>query len=124
VTEIGLVEVSEGLHEPFVPAPPPHELTPAPRITLRFLVSTSGRQALEALRSVRRALIREEGTRGRDPDEPSLEDAIFSATEIVWEVRPSQRAWCLQKLAELRRRANNLLSEMGPEQADRLTPAD
>ena len=37
--------------------------------------------ATHALRNARRALLREELTRGRDVDEPSLEDAIFSAPQ-------------------------------------------
>ena len=81
-------------------------------LTLRFLVSADGGRSLDALRDARRSLLREELTRGREPDEPSLEDAVFSTHEILWEVRPEQRPWCLQKLEEVRRRANLLLTEV------------
>ena len=95
---------------------PPSELElPAPidesALTLRFLLSSSGEEGLEAVRSARRALLREELTRGRNPDEPSLGDAIFSAREILWVVRPEQRPRCLELLEELRRRANFLLGD-------------
>ncbi len=113
MSEIGLVEVSGGAQQPAplataVPLDPPNGST----LTLRFLLSAEGQEELEALRNARRSLLREEWTRGRDSDEPSLEDAVFSPTEILWVVRPNQRPLCLQKLEELRRRANLLLSEM------------
>ena len=113
MTEIGLVEVSGGLQEPGLVAEAPFELDLG-TITLRFLVSADDPGSLEALRNARRSLLREELTRGRDVDEPSLEDAVFSASEILWEVPPGQRPWCLEKLEELRRRANLLLSEVDP----------
>lgn len=113
MTEIGLVEVSADAGET-PPAGVPFSLE-VPRVTLRFLVSASGLHGLEALRNARRALLREEWTRGRGPDEPSLEDAVFSSTEIHWDVRPDQRTWCLEKLEELRRRANLLLTEVEPD---------
>ena len=50
------------------------------------------------MRNARRSLLREEWTRGRDSDEPSLEDAVFSSTEILWVVRPDQRPFCLRQL--------------------------
>lgn len=113
MSEIGLVEVSGAGRDsqPVADAP----FADGGSIRLRFLVSAGNPDSLEALRNARRALLREELTRGRDVDEPSLEDAIFSASEILWEVAPAQRAWCLQKLEELRRRANLLLSEVEPD---------
>lgn len=110
MSEIGLVEVSGG-----GPQSPVAEFAPAGlpgRFTLRFLVSAHGGRSLDALREARRSLLREELTRGREPDEPSLEDAVFSVHEILWVIRPGQRLWCLQKLEELRRRANLLLTEV------------
>jgi hypothetical protein len=112
VTEIGLVEVPADAGE-LPPAGIPFS-GDDPTVTLRFLVSANGLHSLEALRNARRALLREEWTRGRGPDEPSLEDAVFSSREIHWDVRPDQRAWCLEKLEELRRRANLLLTEVEP----------
>jgi hypothetical protein len=113
VSEIGLVEVSGGVQQPApLAAAVAPDLPDASTLTLRFLLSAEGEDGLEALRNARRSLLREEWTRGRDSDEPSLEDAVFSPTEILWVVRPDQRPLCLLKLEELRRRANLLLSEM------------
>jgi hypothetical protein len=113
VSEIDLVEVSGGVQQPAsLAAALPLDLADGSTVTLRFLLSAESQDGLEALRNARRSLLREEWTRGRDTDEPSLEDAVFSPTEILWVVRPDQRPLCLQKLDELRRRANRLLSEM------------
>jgi len=109
--EIGLVEVSGGVQPAPLAAAVPLDLSDASTLTLRFLLTAEGQEELEALRNARRSLLREEWTRGRDSDEPSLEDAVFSPTEILWVVRPDQRPVCLHKLEELRRRANLLLSE-------------
>ena len=116
VPEIGLIEVTGGSHPPVASA----ELSlDASGETVRFLVSADGNAALEALRYARRSLLREERTRGRDPEEPSLEDAVFSPTQIVWTVGPGQRSVALTKLEEVRRRANLLLLELesGPQSA-------
>ncbi len=110
VSEIGLVEISGGWPQTSVAEVASAEVSGG--ITLRFLVSADGGRSLDALRDARRSLLREELTRGREPDEPSLEDAVFSIHEILWVIRPEQRLWCLQKLAELRRRANLLLTEV------------
>jgi hypothetical protein len=113
VSEIGLVEVSGGVQQPApLAAAASLDLPDRSTLTLRFLLSAGGQEELEALRNARRSLLREEWTRGRDSDEPSLGDAVFSPTEILWVVRPDQRPLCLQKLEELRRRANLLLSEL------------
>jgi len=117
VSEIGLIEVTGGSHPSVAEAQPPSgDASPE---TLQFLVSVDGDEALEALRYARRSLLREERTRGRDPDEPSLEDAVFSPTQIVWTVGPGQRSAALTKLEEIRRRANLLLLELerGPQAA-------
>lgn len=111
MSEIGLVEVSGGLQRSAAAATP-LDLLEGPSLTLRFLVSVGGGPALEALRFARRSLLREERTRGREADEPSLEDAVFSPTEIVWDIAPGERPAALAKLEELRRRANSLLAEM------------
>jgi hypothetical protein len=113
VSEIGLVEVSGAAGEAHLVAEAPLDVDPG-TVTLRFLLSADNPDSLEALRNARRALLREELTRGREPDEPSLEDAVFSPSEILWEVNPAQRPWCLEKLEELRRRANLLLAEVDP----------
>lgn len=115
MSEIGLVEVSGGVQQPSLAPGPALDVAGPSTVALRFLLSVSGRRGLDALRHARRSLLREEATRGREPDEPSLEDAVFSSHEILWVIRPEQRAWCLEKLEELRRRANLLLTEVGPE---------
>ena len=113
MSEIGLVEVSGGVqHGGSASEPQALYRVDGTKVTLRFLVSVDGGAGLEALRFARRSLLREEWTRGRDADEPSLEDAVFSPTQIVWVVGADQRAAALLKLEELRRRANRMLSEM------------
>ena len=109
-----MVEVSEGVGRPRVAAGMRLGSAYRSTITLRFLLSATGQRGLDALRDARRSLLREEWTRGREPDEPSLGDAVFSIREIVWEVRAEQRAVCLEKLNELLRRANRVLMEAGP----------
>jgi hypothetical protein len=112
MSEIGLVEVSAAVREASVAAGVPFEPADPSTVTLRFLLSAHSPKGLDALRNARRALLREEWTRGRDPDEPPLEDAVFSATEILWAVRSDQRSWCLKKLEELLRRANQFLTDV------------
>jgi len=73
-------------------------------IALRFRIQAEP-DCLDALRHARRSLLREEATRGLDPGEPSLENAMFSPGEITWEILPEQRARCLEKLEELVSRA-------------------
>ena len=114
MAEIDLVEVSGSVRRPTGAVTLPFGLEGPETVTLRFLLSADDDNSLEALREARRALLREEWTRGRDSDEPSLEEAVFSATEILWVVLPSQLEWCRKKLEELRLRANRLLTLMGP----------
>jgi hypothetical protein len=112
VSEIGLVEVSGGESPSELEVPVGIDES---TLALRFVLSASGDHGLDAVRSARRALLREELTRGRNPEEPSLSDAVFSAREILWVVRPDQRERCLEMLEELRRRANSLLMETNAE---------
>lgn len=79
--------------------------------TLRFRLSADS-DSLEALRYARRSMLREEWTRGIDEGEPSLEEAIFSAFEVVWPVPVDARERCREKLAELVERANRTLAEL------------
>ncbi|MEO8189689.1 MAG: hypothetical protein ABI682_05055 [Acidobacteriota bacterium] len=76
------------------------------RMTLRFDMKLASSGDLEAIRYARRAMIREERTRGIEWDEPSMEDPNLSTTEIRWFVLTSQVAWCRQKIDELVERAN------------------
>lgn len=80
--------------------------------TLRFAIWAPDAAGLEALRHARRSMLREEWTIGKDPEEPSLESAVFSVREISWTVPLSQRARCRERLAELQRRANCTLQEL------------
>lgn len=87
-------------------------LDPSRRIMLRFHVSLHGDDDMEALRYARRAMIREERTRGLEWDEPSMEDPTLSGSEIRWFVLAAHAAWCRQKMAELIDRANRAVREI------------
>lgn len=87
-------------------------IDPSRRITLRFQLKLASTGDLEALRYARRAMIREERTRGLEWDEPSMEDPGFLANEIRWFVLTSQVAWCRQKIAELIERTNRARDAM------------
>ena len=91
-------------------------LDPTRRCMLRFEVDARQTDDQEALRYARRAMIREERTRGLEWDEPSMEDPTFSGGEIRWFALVSQVSWCRQKVAELVERANRAreaLSQLG-----------
>ena len=79
---------------------------------LRFKLHATSPEDLEALRYARRAMIREERTRGLEWEEPSMEDPTFTANEVRWFVLTSQAAWCRQKIADLVDRANRAVEEM------------
>ena len=83
-------------------------------VTLRCRLLTTDPDSLEALRFARRAMLREEWTRGVGEDEPSLEDAVFSAFDVTWTVRPSEVESGCSKLDELRERANRARLEPVP----------
>ena len=85
----------------------------AATVTLRCRFLAADDACLEALRYARRAMLREEWTLGVDPDEPSLEEAVFSAFDVRWSVPPAQRARCRAKLLELAARANRALQQAG-----------
>jgi hypothetical protein len=85
---------------------------PSRHVTLRFRLKLDGIEDVEALRYARRAMIREERTRGLEWDEPSMEHPTFSPTEIRWFVLASQAAWCREKVSELVERANRAREAM------------
>jgi hypothetical protein len=85
---------------------------PSRRVMLRFQVVIEGDDELEALRYARRAMIREERTRGLEWDEPSMEDPTLAGSELRWFALASQVAWCRQKMSELIDRANRAAEEM------------
>jgi hypothetical protein len=85
---------------------------PSRRVMLRFQIALQAEDELEALRYARRAMIREERTRGLEWDEPSMEDPSLSSHEIRWFALASQAAWCRQKVAELVERANRAVADM------------
>jgi hypothetical protein len=85
---------------------------PSRRVTLRFEIDLAGDDTLEALRYARRAMIREERTRGLEWDEPSMEDPSFAGRELRWFALASQAAWCRQKVAELVDIANRALADL------------
>ncbi|HTY42949.1 MAG TPA: hypothetical protein VMH79_13835 [Thermoanaerobaculia bacterium] len=80
-------------------------------VTLHFRLVSADERSLEALRYARRAMLREESTRGVADDEPSLEEAVFSAFDVVWSVPPAWRAACRAKLRDLVARANRVLAD-------------
>jgi hypothetical protein len=88
------------------------ERADAALLTLRLQVEAPDDAGLDALRHARRSMLREERTLGRQPGEPSLEEAVFSAVEIAWTVPLSWRTWCLERLSELEKRANRALEEL------------
>ena len=104
------LETSGLQHDGYSRGSSAHEL--ALEVTLYFGIETDDLEDLEALRHARRSMLREERTRGRDGEEPSLEDAVFSPAEVSWTIRPEQREWCLQKIGDLVGRANRATSEL------------
>jgi hypothetical protein len=78
-------------------------------VTLRCRLAVPDDASLEALRYARRAMLREEWTLGVAEGEPSLEEAVFSAFEVSWSVRASERERGREKLLELAERANRAL---------------
>jgi hypothetical protein len=87
-------------------------IDPSRRLTLRFSLVLEDSADLEALRYARRAMIREERTRGLEWDEPSMEQPVFTAMEIRWFVLVSQVGWCREKIADLIARANHAREEL------------
>ena len=81
-------------------------------VTLRFRFLSTDSDSLEALRYARRAMLREEWTRGVAEEEPSLEVAVFSAFEVTWSVPAQARQQCQEKVSELVERANRALAEL------------
>jgi hypothetical protein len=80
-------------------------------VTLRYRLTSTDDASIEAIRYARRAMLREEWTRGAVEGEPSLEDAVFSPFDVMWEVPAEHRARCRAKLEELVARANRALAE-------------
>jgi hypothetical protein len=87
-------------------------IDPSRHVTLRFRLNLDGVEDVEALRYARRAMIREERTRGLEWDEPSMEHPTFTPTEIRWFVLASQAAWCREKIGQLVERANRAREAM------------
>jgi hypothetical protein len=77
--------------------------------TIRLSIDARAPERLDALRTVRRAMIREEWTRGLEEGEPSLLDADFSRSGILWDLPHGQIERGREKLGALVRRANMLL---------------
>ena len=84
---------------------------PSRRVLLRFEIAIADDATLEALRYARRAMVREERTRGLEWDEPSMEDPSFAGRELRWFALASQAAWCREKVSELVERANSARAE-------------
>ena len=108
IAEISVADASPPSRDSAAPA-----LSDAP-VALRFRFVSAGDRALEALRYARRAMLREEGTRGVEEGEPSLEDAVFTASDVSWSVPAAAVSAGRAKLEELVLRANRALAEMPP----------
>jgi len=80
------------------------------RMTLHFRPTSGRPQKLEALREARRAMIREEWTRGLEEGEPPLAEAVFTPAVVLWEIPIGEQARCREKILALVRRANRLLA--------------
>ena len=80
------------------------------KATLRFRVSSRDPELLDALRDARRAMIREEWTRGLEEEEPAFSKAVFSTSEVLWETDLGQETRCREKMATLVRRASLLIA--------------
>lgn len=87
------------------------ELAPDAPILLHFTISARDPEALEALRYARRSLLREEWTLGRAEGESLLQDAVFTSTEVIWQIPRADRDACVRKLDDLISRANRLASD-------------
>ena len=85
---------------------------PTRRIVLRFRLEFASDSDLDAIRYARRVLIREERLRGLEWEEPSIEDAVFSASSVSWSALASQAGWCREKMSQLIERANRARSEL------------
>lgn len=85
---------------------------PTRRLTLRFRLQLDSDEDVEALRYARRVMIREERTRGLEWEEPSVEDAVFTVSDVSWPVLAAQAAWCREKFRELVDRANRVRPEI------------
>ena len=107
MTQVGFAEMDS----PRVSAAAPGSEGESAMVTLRFRLVSADDRSLAALRDARRAMLREEWTRGVDEDEPSLEDAVFSASDVAWSVPASFGPACRAKLEELVARANRALTE-------------
>jgi hypothetical protein len=106
---IGFSEVEESPEMIAFSAGSSAALLESAHVILRFRLTSTDDSSLEALRYARRAMLREEWTRGVVEGEPSLEDAVFSAFDVVWEVPAQHRERCRAKLKELVTRANRAL---------------
>ncbi|MEO8348145.1 MAG: hypothetical protein ABI610_04485 [Acidobacteriota bacterium] len=85
---------------------------PTRRVVLRFRLEFETERDLEAIRYARRVLIREERTRGLEWEEPSIEEAVFSVSNVSWSALASQAAWCREKMVQLILRANRVREEL------------
>ena len=113
---IVLEGISEASPPPMLSGSAALDLQDDRSVTIRFRLEAADGPAIDAIRHARRAMLREEWTIGRGPDEPSLERAVFSSVGVVWEVPASQQAWCLQKMEDLVARATRALETL---QADK-----
>jgi hypothetical protein len=111
-THIGLSEIEDTTDSVARSGDSTAQQLSSPTCTLRFRLASDDADSLEALRYARRSMLREELTRGIQEGEPSLEEAVFSAVEVVWSVPAHENQRCREKLSELVDRANRVLVEL------------
>jgi hypothetical protein len=109
---IVLERIVNGGREAAMSGPAALGLDAQPPVMLEFAFAVTDGRAIEAIRHARRDMLREEWTRGREPDESSLEAAVFSPGGVVWVVAGEQRERCLQKMNELVARAGRALQAL------------
>ena len=109
---IGFAEVSASPSTPVASAGSTAPRLEPGSVALRYRLVSTDERSLEALRYARRAMLREEWTRGVEEGEPSLEEAVFTAFDVAWTVPAAACDRARQILEELVARANRALADI------------
>ena len=109
---IGFAEVSASPSTPVASAGSTAPRLEPGSVALRYRLVSTDERSLEALRYARRAMLREEWTRGVEEGEPSLEEAVFTTFDVAWTVPAAARDRARKMLEELVERANWALADM------------
>ena len=109
---IGFAEVSASPSTPVASAGSTAPRLEPGSVALRYRLVSTDERSLEALCYARRAMLREEWTRGVEEGEPSLEEAVFTTFDVAWTVPAEARDRARKMLEELVERANRALADM------------